>query len=115
MKKKQIMLELLKEVRQWNKEWDLAPTDSTLKSADEFADELTEKYNVTKNKEAEQPTAPIEQPATFTFTPSKTYAGYYCLGGKLGYCIGFEKKPNWFHRIMMNLCLGWKWIDATKH
>jgi hypothetical protein len=49
MEKKQTILELLNEVRQWNNEWDLAPTDSSLKSADEFADELSKKYNVTKN------------------------------------------------------------------
>ena len=42
------MLELLYEVREWNRQWTIAPTDSTLKSADEFADELTKKYNVTK-------------------------------------------------------------------
>lgn len=118
MKKKQIMLELLKEVRQWNKEWDLAPTDSTLKSADEFADELTEKYKVTKNNGAEQPTATIEQPSVLTEGANyigPKYVGMYCLGDKASLCILFEKKPNWFHRKMMKMCLGWKWTDTTKN
>ena len=39
------------------------------------------------------------------------HVGYYCLGGKMGFCIAFEKKPNLFHRIMMKVCLGWEWID----
>jgi len=39
------------------------------------------------------------------------HVGYYCLGGKMGFCIAFEKKPNWFHRTMMKVCLGWEWID----
>jgi hypothetical protein len=39
------------------------------------------------------------------------YVGCYCLGGKNGFCISFEKKPNWFHRTMMKVCLGWEWKD----
>lgn len=46
---KQTMLELLYEVREWNKLWDTAPNGFILKSADEFADELIKKYNVIKN------------------------------------------------------------------
>ena len=44
------MIELLNEVREWNRQWTTAPTDSTLKSADEFADELSKKYEITKTK-----------------------------------------------------------------
>ena len=65
-----------------------------------------------KHKLAEQPTAPIGQLSTFTFKPSKTYVGRYCLGGTTGFCIAFEKKPNWFHRTMMKVCLGWEWTDV---
>ena len=57
--------------------------------------------------------APIEQPPTFTFIPSKTYVGRYCLGGNIGFCIAFERKPNWFHRTMMKACLGWEWTDIN--
>jgi hypothetical protein len=40
------------------------------------------------------------------------YVGMYCLGGdKNVLCISFEKKPNWFHRTMMKVCLGWEWKD----
>jgi hypothetical protein len=42
------------------------------------------------------------------------YAGMYCLGGKNVFCISFEKKPNWFHRTMMKLCLGWEWKDDNR-
>ena len=59
-----------------------------------------------------QSTTPIEQPSSFVFKPSKTYVGRYCLGGTTGFCIAFEKKPNWFHRTMMKVCLGWEWTDV---
>ena len=45
---KQIMVELLTEVREWEKQWTLNPNSIFLKSIDEFADELSKKYNVTK-------------------------------------------------------------------
>ena len=41
------------------------------------------------------------------------YVGRYCLGRK-ALCIAFEKKPNWFHRTMMKVCLGWKWENDIK-
>jgi hypothetical protein len=49
--------------------------------------------------------------------PSKSfkipvYVGYYQIGGQSGLRIAFVKKPNWFHRTMMKLCLGWKWLDG---
>lgn len=52
----------------------------------------------------------VELEATHTFILPK-YVGMYCLGDKNGFCISFEKKPNWLHRTMMKVCLGWKWID----
>lgn len=48
------------------------------------------------------------------YIPSITvqqYAGCYTLGG-VG--IYFEKKPCWFHRQMMKLCLGFEWKDEVK-
>jgi hypothetical protein len=48
--KKQIMVELLTEVREWEKQWTLNPNSIILKSIDEFADELSKKYNVTKQE-----------------------------------------------------------------
>jgi hypothetical protein len=39
------------------------------------------------------------------------YVGMYCLGGEIGFCICFKTKPNWFHRTMMKVCLGWEWKD----
>lgn len=41
------------------------------------------------------------------------YVGAYQLGGEFGLRIMFKKKPNWFHRTMMKLCLGWEWIDTS--
>jgi hypothetical protein len=38
--------------------------------------------------------------------------GYYHIGGPYGLCIYFTSKPNWFHRTMMRLCLGWEWVDV---
>ena len=56
----------------------------------------------------------IENELTFTpalnITPSN-YIGGYRVGGTNGLQINFTTKPNWFHRKMMKLCLGWEWID----
>ena len=46
--KKQIVVELLTEVREWEKQWALNPKSIILKSIDEFADELSKKYNIKK-------------------------------------------------------------------
>jgi hypothetical protein len=43
------------------------------------------------------------------------YVGKYCIGGYGGVCISFTKKPNFFHRTMMKVCLGWEWTDITKN
>jgi hypothetical protein len=53
----------------------------------------------------------IEQPPSMRIFTLPKYVGCYCLGGKNGFCISFEKKPNWFHRTMMKACLGWEWTD----
>ena len=42
---------------------------------------------------------------------TSTYVGGYRLGGEYGVQFNFTYKPNWFHRTMMKLCLGWEWID----
>jgi hypothetical protein len=41
------------------------------------------------------------------------YVGSYRIGENYGLSISFEKKPNWFHRKMMKLCLGWEWRDGS--
>ena len=50
---------------------------------------------------------------TMEIVTSPKDVGMYCLGDKQ-LCIHFRTKPNWFHRTMMKVCLGWKWIDITK-
>jgi hypothetical protein len=40
------------------------------------------------------------------------YVGYYQIGGDYGLRVSFTKKPIWFHRTMMKLCLGWEWTDG---
>lgn len=55
--------------------------------------------------------ASIAQEPSMRVLTVNNHVGYYCLGGKMGFCIAFEKKPNWFHRTMMKVCLGWEWID----
>ena len=51
--------------------------------------------------------------AEFTRYIGPKYVGYYYLGHK-ALCIAFVKKPNWFHRTMMKVCLGWKWENDIK-
>jgi hypothetical protein len=71
-------------------------------------------YLTNMKKKTEKTESELVQPV-FEFKLCYKYAGSYCLGGKTGVCIWFEKKPNWFHRTMMKVCLGWEWIDITKN
>lgn len=68
-----------------------------------------------KNKPTEQPNEPVEQASTFTFKPSIVYVGGYRIGDRNGHFFSFERKPNWFHRTMTRVFLGWEWIDANKN
>ena len=41
-----------------------------------------------------------------------TYVGGYRLGNDTYHTqFNFTHKPNWFHRTMMRLCFGWKWVN----
>ena len=48
----------------------------------------------------------------YTFHALPKYVGYYRIGGDYGLRVSFTKKPIWFHRTMMKLCLGWEWTDG---
>ena len=48
------------------------------------------------------------EPATF-YTPPPP-VGSYEIGKKV--FVLFTKKPNWFHRKMTRILLGWKWVDG---
>ena len=50
-------------------------------------------------------------PNNWQFIQTPKYVGGYRIGGALGLQINFRSKPNWFHRKMMKLCLGWEWVD----
>lgn len=56
--------------------------------------------------------------STLKFIKHPEYVGEYVGGyriGKLksGYTqFNLTYKPNWFHRQMMKLCLGWYWYDV---
>lgn len=49
----------------------------------------------------------------YKFRGIPVYVGYYQLGGVPGVSFSFAKKPNWFHRKMMALCLGFVWFDGS--
>jgi hypothetical protein len=53
----------------------------------------------------------VQNNASLHVVTVPNHVGYYCLGGNIGFCIAFAKKPNWFHRTMMKVCLGWEWKD----
>ena len=40
-----------------------------------------------------------------------TYVGSYEIGKDTGTWFSLLKKPNWFHRTMVRLILGWVWKD----
>jgi len=39
------------------------------------------------------------------------YVGGYRLGTDHYFQLNLTYKPNWFHRTMMRLCFGWKWVN----
>lgn len=39
------------------------------------------------------------------------FAGAYVLGDIM---ICMERRPSWLHRTMMELLLGWHWVEAAK-
>jgi hypothetical protein len=57
-------------------------------------------------------TGPAE--SNICFIPQPEYVGGYRIGKRdTGYIqFNLDYKPNWFHRQIMKLCLGWYWYDA---
>jgi hypothetical protein len=49
---------------------------------------------------------------TYTLT-IPTIVGRYVISEGLHFT--FTRKPNWFHRIMVRLLLGWEWQDELKN
>jgi hypothetical protein len=49
----------------------------------------------------------------YTTFKEPTYVGGYRLGTDryTHLQINFTYKPNWFHRTMMRLFFGWKWVN----
>ena len=47
----------------------------------------------------------------YTISEPPKYVGGYRIGGPLGVQFNLRTKPNWLHRTMMRLCLGWEWVD----
>ena len=40
------------------------------------------------------------------------YVGGYRLGKEIHHMqFNLTYKPNWFHRTMVKLCLGWEWVN----
>lgn len=49
----------------------------------------------------------------FKFAVPPKPAGFYRIGGWPNvFQVYITQKPNWLHRTMMRLCLGWIWVDA---
>jgi hypothetical protein len=57
---------------------------------------------------------------TFNAAPNRTIIGYnnnsggYDISGKGNFVLLVQKKPNFFHRNMVKLIFGWKYIDSKK-
>jgi len=54
--------------------------------------------------------------SSLTLTPNlPKYVGMYEIGKDTGTWFSLLKKPNWFHRKMAWLLLGWIWKDITEN
>ena len=51
----------------------------------------------------------MKQIVKISLQPS--YVGSWTIGGNGGLSINLAKKPNWIHRKMTILLLGWVWRD----
>lgn len=51
----------------------------------------------------------VDNPETIFYVPPPP-VGSYEIGKQVFF--HFPEKPNWFHRKMTRLLLGWKWVDA---
>jgi len=49
--------------------------------------------------------------ATYTTIKTPNYVGGYRLGTDNYVQFNLTYKPNWFHRTMMRLCFGYKWVN----
>ena len=47
----------------------------------------------------------------YSFIESPTFVGGYRFGGPTGVRFNLKEKPCWFHRKMVKLILGWKWVN----
>jgi hypothetical protein len=52
---------------------------------------------------------------TLTITNLPKYVGMYEIGKDSGTWFSLFKKPNWFHRTMVRLILGWVWKDINEN
>ena len=48
---------------------------------------------------------------TMSSINTPNYVGGYRLGTDHYFQFNLTYKPNWFHRTMMRLCFGYKWIN----
>ena len=55
----------------------------------------------------------VPEMTEFKFAVPPKPAGFYRIGGWPNvFQVPISQKPNWLHRTMMRLCLGWIWVDA---
>ena len=70
------------------------------------------KFNTTKDwQKVPLPDTGITLPKFTPFPPFPKYVGNWEIGKGSGLYFSTFKKPNWFHRKMTQLILGWVWHD----
>lgn len=53
-------------------------------------------------------------PLQFTLVQKPPSVGAYWIAGvHRGLGIYLDKRPRWFHRVMMRWAFGWEWLDET--
>jgi hypothetical protein len=48
-------------------------------------------------------------------TPNPSFVGGWYIGGRIGFGIMLQKKPNIIHRFFMKFLLGVEWFDNLKN
>ena len=72
------------------------------------------KFNTTKDwQKVPLPVPTPRRYNNFTSLTLPKYVGKWEIGKGSGTSFSTLKKPNWFHRIMTQLILGWIWHDRV--
>jgi|SRR5210317_187238 hypothetical protein len=99
------IIEILEKHQEWRRDQNVPPK-TQMQSPIELGTAID--YAIEELKKLPQREMKTE---TLTTINTPNYVGGYRLGTDHYFQFNLTYKPNWFHRTMMRLCFGYKWIN----